>query len=203
MDPTEPPVGAFEDAFESESLELVRRIRAGDQEAWNELFDRYHDALLLAVRMRLGEGLRRHLQSEDVFQSVALDAFKALPGFEYRGEGSLQRFLRTLVLNKIRDRADTYGALKRAGDEPLSEAHREGLAAPGSEPGYRDPETYERLERALKSLPEELREVLLLRQVEGLSHRELAARTGRGEDAVRKLYSRALARLTLAMGPRS
>lgn len=214
---------------ESASLDLVGRIRAGDEAAWNDLYRRYHDQLLLVVRMRLGRRLRGFLQSEDVFQSVALDALSALQRFEYRGPGSLQRFLNTLVVNKIRDRADTFGAAKRAGAVPLSDAIADGLAAPpdgggggrdglggaahgaganaGTGPGaggpdgvrYLDGPRYERLERALAALPDDMREILLLRKVDGLSSQEVAALQGKSDAAVRKASSRALARLTTLM----
>lgn len=176
-------------------MDLVQRIRQGDRGAWNELYERYHDQLLLAVRLRLGPGLRRFLSSEDIFQSVALEAFHALGQFEYRGEGSLERYLRTLVVNKIRDRADTFTAEKRAGAVSLDE----NLSAPGAEsggPSYHDSERYERLERALNTLPPEQRELIVLRKLENLSSQEVGARLGLGDDAVRKAFSRAMARLT-------
>jgi RNA polymerase sigma-70 factor (ECF subfamily) len=185
------PVGPSE----SKTLELLSRVRGGEDGAWNELFRRHHDQLLFAVRMRLGPDLRKHLQSVDIFQSVALESLRALEGFEYRGPGSLNRFLNTLVTNKIRDRADTFRAHKRAGTVPLPD---DISSAPES--AYQDPELYERLERSLASLPEDFREVLLLRKVEGLSSKEVAERLDKSDEAVRKSYSRALARLTLAMG---
>ncbi len=179
-------------------MDLVQRIRQGERGAWNELYQRYHDQLLLAVRMRLGPGLRRFLSSEDIFQSVALEAFRALGGFEYRGEGSLERYLRTLVVNKIRDRADTFAAEKRAGGVTLDADLAASLAAPGASlegPTYRDAERYERLERALNALSAEQRELIVLRKLEGLSSQEVAARLGLGDDAARKAFSRAMARL--------
>jgi len=185
--PGEPP--------ESETLALLQQIRAGDGEGWRVLYERYHDPLLFWVRMHLGASLRRFLQSEDVFQSAAVEWLRDLERFEYRGEGSLQRYLRRLILNKIRDRADFYAAEKRRPAEPLDED-----ALPDTAVAYRDHETYERLERALADLPEELREVVLLHKIEGLSTKEIAARTGKSDDAVRKSYSRALARLALRMG---
>jgi RNA polymerase sigma-70 factor (ECF subfamily) len=175
-------------------MDLVRRIRRGDRVAWTELYERYHDQLLLSVRMRLGPGLRRYLQSEDIFQSVALEAFRSLERFEYRGEGSLERYLRTLVVNKIRDRADVFAAQKRAGTLSLEDTHVESLPAPG--PSYHDAKRYERLERALNALAPEQRELIVLRKLEGLSSQEVAAHLGLGDDAARKAFSRAMARLT-------
>jgi RNA polymerase sigma-70 factor (ECF subfamily) len=184
---------------ESRSLELVRRIQGGEDAAWNELYMRYHDQLLLAVRTRLGERLRAHLQSEDIFQSVALDALDALRAFEYRGPGSLERFLRTLVMNKIRDRADTFGAQKRRGGVPLTDAVLASASDPATEVRYHDTETYARLEAALGTLPDEQREIVLLRRVDGMSSKEVAEHLGKSDESVRKAYSRALARLATAM----
>jgi RNA polymerase sigma-70 factor, ECF subfamily len=174
-------------------MELVRRIQRGEREAWNELFARYHDQLLLGVRLRLGAGLRRHLESEDIFQSVALEAFRELERFEYRGQGSLERYLHTLVLNKLRDRADTFAAAKRAGAVRLDESLAADL--PAREPSYHAA-GFERLERALQALPADARELIVLRKLEGLSSQEVAAHLGTSDAAVRKAYSRALAQLT-------
>jgi RNA polymerase sigma-70 factor (ECF subfamily) len=182
---------------ESGSLDLIKRLQAGDSGAWSELYRRYHDQLLFAARMRLGSRLRAFVQSEDIFQSVARDAFLALRRFEYRGPGSLERYLRQMVLNKIRDQADMAGAQKRAGAVPLDAELADSLAARGSEPHYHDEAAYERLEHALSALPEELREILLLRKIDGLTSQEVAERTGKTDAAVRKAMSRALARLAL------
>lgn len=178
----------------SVSMDLVQRIQDGDRAAWNELYERYHDQLLLSVRMRMGANLRRYLQSEDIFQSVALEAFQSLGRFEYRGEGSLERYLRTLVVNKLRDRADTFGADKRSGAVPLDPGTADSI--PARAPSYHDAERYERLERALKAMPEEQRELIVLRKLEGLSSQEAAAHLGMSDDATRKAFSRAMARLT-------
>ena len=52
----------------------------------------------------------------------------------------------------------------------------------------------------LAKLPEDYREVIILRNLEGLSHEEVAARMGRTVGAVRMLWVRALAQLRLAVG---
>ncbi|MCE9594412.1 MAG: sigma-70 family RNA polymerase sigma factor [Planctomycetes bacterium] len=185
---------------ESASLELVARIQGGDSRAWDELYRRYHDQLLFTVRMRLGSGLRSVLQSEDVFQSVALDALSALKRFEYRGPGSLERYLKQMVLNKIRDRAKAFGAAKRAGQLVGAEAAFDDLAAPrDAEVGYYEAAVYVRLERAIAGLPDEMREVLLLRRIEGLSSLEVAERLGKSDASVRQIASRAMARLATRM----
>jgi RNA polymerase sigma-70 factor (ECF subfamily) len=182
---------------EEETLELLGRIRAGEADGWRELYERYHDPMLFWIRAHLGAGLRRHLQSEDVLQSAAMAWFRDLERFEYRGKGSLHAFLRRLILNKIRDRADFFAAQKRGEPETLDESR---LPAEGAAVAYRDAATYEALEEALAALPEDLRQVVLLHKVDGLPTKEIAAQLGKSDDAVRKTYSRAIARLALRMG---
>jgi len=190
------------DADGDVSLELVQRIQAGDRSAWEDLYARYHDPLLFAIRCRIGAGLRSRLQSEDVLHSVVLDALRDLGRFEHRGPGSLSHYLHVCVLNKLRNKAEYHAALKRSGDVPLTDSLCERLATRGSEePAYVDDERFGRLERALPGLPEEMREVVLLRSIEGLSNREAAEALGRSEDAASKLYNRALARLGALMKP--
>lgn len=179
------------------TLELVARARAGEREAWNDLYRRVHDPLLLAVRARLGARLRGALESEDVLQSVVKDALADIDRFEPRGPGSLQRWLATCVLNKIRTHARRQVVRERvelAGPEALERA------APEERPRYLASERFERLEIALDALSEEMREVVLLRAIEGRSNAEAAELCGKHPDAVSKAYNRALARLALAVG---
>ncbi len=183
------------------SQDLVRRIHGGDQNAFDELYRRFHDPLLLAIRARLGKGLRARLASEDILQSVFCAALDDLRGFESRGPGSLARFLFTCVLNKMRSKASWFAADKRRGDVRLTESVAAAVPdARGAAITYRDEPAYERLERALLVLPEPMREVILLRRVEGLTNQEAAAALCRSEEATSKLYNRALARIGMHLG---
>ncbi|MGE3172087.1 MAG: RNA polymerase sigma factor [Planctomycetota bacterium] len=183
------------------SIDLVRRIQAGDTAAWDELYMRYRDRLLLSIRCRLGPTLRARLQSEDVLHSVFGDVLHHdLRGFAPQ-PGGLDRYLHTCVLNKIRNKADFFGAQKRRGDAPLTDSLAGRLpAAVGGELGYVDAARYERLERAIGQLPVEMREALLLRRIEGLGNQEVAAELGKSPEAASKLYNRALARLGTLLG---
>lgn len=183
------------------SAELVRRIQAGDASAWEDLYRRYHDALLFSIRCRLSPALRARVGSEDVFQSVVRAALSDLGRFEPRGPGSLSRYLHTAVLNRIRNAADWHGAAKRAGEVPLTDSALERLAAPERAPEYLDLERWSKLERALADLEPDAREVVLLRTVEGSSNLDAAARLGRTPESTSKLYHRALARLGARLDP--
>ena len=178
------------------SMELVLRVKRGDRSAWEDLYRRYHDPLLLAIRARLGRKLRSHLQSEDVLQSVVKDALSDLAKFEPRGPGSLAHYLHVCVLNKIRVKAQYHGAAKRDGGVALSDSLAERLAQPkASEAAYFEPERFGRFEQGIAGLPESMREVILLRTVEGLSNANAAHVLGKSPEAASKLYNRALARL--------
>jgi RNA polymerase sigma-70 factor (ECF subfamily) len=181
---------------EEGSLEVLRRAQAGDRSAFEQLYLRHRDALLLSVRCRLSPSLRARLSSEDVLQSVVADVLSDIGRFEPRGQGALAHWLHAAVLNKLRNKADWYGASKRAGDMQLSDSLVGRLAARSQDaPGYLEPERWVALEAALAGLPAEMREAVLLRTIEGLSNADAAAALRKSPDAASKLYQRALARL--------
>jgi RNA polymerase sigma-70 factor (ECF subfamily) len=183
------------------SIDLVRRIHEGDGRAWDELYLRYRDRLLLSIRCRLGFHLRARLESEDILHSVFRDALSDIHRFHPAHPQALNRYLHACVLNKIRTKADYYAAQKRAGEVPLSDSIIGGIPNPaGAVPQYADSERFERLERAMARLPDEMREIILLRGIEELPNREAAEVMGKSPEAASKLYNRALARLAVWIG---
>ncbi|MBL8750442.1 MAG: sigma-70 family RNA polymerase sigma factor [Planctomycetes bacterium] len=179
---------------EASSIELLRRARGGEASAFDLLFRRHRDELLLAVRAGMGPRLRAAMQSEDVLQSVAMEAFAALQRREPQADG-FTRLLRRIVRHRLIDRARALR--RRPGVAPLTPSVEDALATP-SPPTYDDPR-YERIERALRVMPAELREVIRLRRFDGLSSQEVATRLHRSDAAVRQLFSRAMARLTMEL----
>ncbi|MEO6594508.1 MAG: sigma-70 family RNA polymerase sigma factor [Planctomycetota bacterium] len=182
---------------ETGSLVLLRRLRDGAKGAFDELYRRHHDELLLAVRAGMGPRLRAAMQSEDVLQSVAMEAFAVLQRSDEPPAGGFTALLRRMVRHRLVDRARALRRRKRTGSVPLTDSVAQGLGTPVP-PRYADPR-YQRLERALLALPVELRDVIRMRRFDGLSSQDVAARTGRSDDAVRKVFSRAMARLTVLL----
>jgi RNA polymerase sigma factor (sigma-70 family) len=176
--------------------EMIARIQEGDRGSWDALWRRLHDDLLFVVRCRLGPELRTHLESEDILQSVALEALGEVPTFAPRGAGAFRHFLHMLVTRKIRDRAAGFAAKKRHGTVALDQ----DVVGTASAIRYHDAERYEALERALLQLEAPEREVVLLHRIDGLPTKEIATRMHQSDAAVRKLYSRALARLRELLG---
>jgi len=182
------------------TLGLIADAQRGDREALERVFQRCHDHLLLAVRLRLGRRLRSVLESGDVFQSVALEVLRDLGDFVPRGSGSFRRYLNQLVLNKIRDRARYFDAGKRRAAPSAPRERLEDLPARESAAGYLDPlGRFERLEREIARLPEDMRRVVILRRVDGLPSKEVARLLGKSDATVRKTYSRALGRIAARM----
>ncbi len=190
-----PPLPPPED-----SIDLVQRIQAGDDAAWERLYLRFRDRLLLSIRCRLGASLRAKLESEDILHSMFRDALSDLQRFVPQGPSSVNHYLHTCVLNKIRSKAEHFGALKRRGEVALTDSMLAALPnAADSEPRYSDFDTFDRLERALARLPDETREVILLRLVEDVPNQDVAVSLGKSPEAASKLYQRGLARLAVLM----
>ena len=184
---------------------LVAGAKAGDPEALQALYDRYRHRVLSVVRVRMGSLLRSRMESQDLVQSVMLESLKDLGSFEYRTEGAFLHWLSTLAERKIRDKVDYLSAKRRdagaeaelpAGDEePLAETR---LARSPSQLAAQAEELL-RLEEAIRRLPKEQTEMLVMAKLEGLSYGEIAGLTGKSEAAVRMLVVRAITALTALM----
>lgn len=184
-----------------ETAGLLLRIRAGDEEAWTPLFERFHGRLRLYVRHRLGRALGARVEVEDVVQETWLRAFAAVEGFEAAGESAFLRFLTTLARHVIADLARAARAAKRDGRERRLDrtawstaGGAAAVAARTRGPATRVEAAEEArlLEEAFARLSPEHRVVIALRQFEQLPAAEVAARTGRTTGAVHALYRRAL-----------
>ncbi len=186
----------------STSVQLLERARAGSNQALGTLLGRCGPKLLALIRARLGASLRRETESRDLLQSTLL---KALVHFEeFRGErGSLMAWLARIAENEIRDLATYHGRARRDAARRVSlDASPEAaflIARVRSQTSLvAQGERLERVERALETLSAEHREVIVLRMLEERGFAEVAERMGRGPEACRMLFVRAMTALTLA-----
>jgi RNA polymerase sigma-70 factor (ECF subfamily) len=105
---------------EAEAL-LVRQVRAGDADAWNDLIARYEGRLLAFAEARLG-----HRQSsEDVVQETFIGFLRSLPNFD--GRRCLEGYLFSICAHKLTDHLRREG---RRPALPLSSAGMSGSAEP-------------------------------------------------------------------------
>ena len=145
--------------MERSDLELVERVLSrGDESAFRELYRRHSPVLFrLAVRLLGGSDP----DAGDVLQETWCRAFEGLRRFS--GGSSLRTWLGGVVVNCSREHIRT-----RAQSRSLPSA---GLASPPAGPG---PEREMDVRRALEALPEGFREVLVLHDVGGYTHEEIA-----------------------------
>ncbi|MCA8923297.1 MAG: sigma-70 family RNA polymerase sigma factor [Planctomycetes bacterium] len=185
---------------------LSERAKRGEREAYEALFAQAVDRLRLFVRLRLGPKLRERLDSEDVVQETYLEAHRDFARFECRDRDAFARWLCCLAEHRIRGLADHHGAAKRT--PPGGEASPSAAAEhPGEQTGpvtaaVRQ-EARERLAIAIAELPDEAREVLLLRHFQGRTLDEIARLTGLSATSVRRRIGegqRALGRALRAGG---
>jgi len=183
----------------TDTTTLLTRARQGETAAWDQLFVRAADRVLLYIRMRLGPKLRNQLESMDVLQEAYTVAVQALPELDLRGEEAFVAWLCRIAERRMADLADYHGAQKRqppgralpvvelleqarhSGTDPITAAERS--------------ETRRQLEQAIERLEPEERDVLLDRFFEQRTHDDIAARLGRSPSGVRKLLGRALHKL--------
>jgi RNA polymerase sigma-70 factor (ECF subfamily) len=149
---------------------------------------------------------------EDLLQEVSLEVHREIGKFRGESEREFLAWLRQILASILSNQVRHYfGTLRRdprrerrfaAELDGSSRAADGGLIAPHSTPSQQASrrERDVLLADALGTLPAAYREVIVLRQLEGLSFPEIAARMGRTEDSVKNLWIRALARLRTALG---
>jgi RNA polymerase sigma-70 factor (ECF subfamily) len=182
---------------------LLRRVRAGDAQAANELVDTYGPALRRHVRMQLTDPhLRRYLDTLDVFQSVLCNFFFRIAAgeFDLRAPQQLTGLLATMarrrILNYARDERTRRRDARRVvpnGDEALADVADTAPTPPEAAANA------EILQRALEELSAEER-ALIEERGEGLSWEEIAERHNDSAEALRKRLNRAIERVTRSLG---
>jgi RNA polymerase sigma-70 factor (ECF subfamily) len=185
-----------------ESTLLLRAARQGSREALGELYARYGSRLLAFIRVRMGRDLRAHVESRDILQGTLLKSFQRIEQFEGGDGATLMGWLMRIAENEIRDQVDYQHRRRRdvdaavpldAGGIDVAARVRSALSEAVVN------EEAERLGAALETLEPDHREVIVLRKLEELSFKEVAARMGRSEDACRMLLARAMVALTLRL----
>ena len=178
---------------------LLRAASRHDEAAVSTLLQQHLPALRAFVRLKAGPSLLARESCSDLAQSVCRDVLENADRFRFGGEPEFRKWLFTIALRKIADRAEHWRAGKRdparerAG---LDEQEIRGLAevwTPSRQAAAR--EELQRAEEAFLRLAPEKQEVVLMSRLMGLSHAQIAQELGKTEVAVRSMLSRALAEL--------
>ncbi len=169
--------------------ELVQRARRGDELAFGLLVRRYQRAAYAVAYSVTG----RHEDAEDAAQESFLVALERLD--ECRSPERFAGWLMTIVRNRSRNLVRRE-SLREMDQVPL------GASARGPTPDRvtETQELRERLEDALGSLPEVQREIVLLHDLEGWKHREIADRLDLPSGTVRSHLHFARKALRKALG---
>jgi len=188
-------------------LELLGAARGGGTQALGELLQLYRNYLTILATTQLDRRLQRRMNPSDLVQETMLAAHRDFEGFHGGSEAELLAWLRQILVNALRTAIDThFNAQKRdmrreVSIEQVSQALDKSvvnfgnvLADRGSSPS----EPMRRRERAveladqLAKLRPEYRDVIVLRNLQGLSFAEIAERLERKSGTVRMLWLRAM-----------
>lgn len=166
----------------ADERELIARVRQGDPSAWRIFYDSHVDAVHRAI-YRL---VRRSDWAAELSQDVFVKAFEHLSTF--RGASSIATWLRVLAARTAIDelrrqtRERRHVVLDCAAEVPLSE--------PRFDPILRD-----RIAAAIDGLPERLRLVFVMHDLEGFTHNEIGTLLDVPAGTVRRQVSEARAAL--------
>jgi RNA polymerase sigma-70 factor (ECF subfamily) len=191
-------------------LALLSAARRGDGNALGDLTQLYRNYLQILARVQIDRHLRRRLSPSDLVQETLVKACRNFQQFQGKSEKELLAWLRTILINALRsavehefkagkrnlrrevslhdalaDLANSVNQLDQAlvcqGPSPSNQAARRELAAVMAD--------------QIAALPADYRDVLVLRNLEGIAFDEIAQRMNRSVGAVRVLWLRALRRL--------
>ena len=199
---------------ESQSPSQIRTEQSSDQPA--DWLMKYEPWLKLLARLEIDSRFHGKFSASDAVQQTMMEAWRDWNAF--RGSEHAQRlaWLRKILAHQLAHLARRYaGAQKRDVSREVSLEHSltqssvrlenmlaADLTSPSNALIAREREVM--VAQVLDRLPEEYREVIVLRNLENRGYAEIAAHMQRSEGAVRMLWVRALERLrkeTLAMDP--
>ncbi len=162
--------------------------------------------LLAYIQHNLGPALRKKLEPDDILQEVILAALGSLSTFDVPGRDPFKLLCQMAEQRIIDAHRHHVAAQKRSAEREISidaPAGDEGfgfaklLAASMTSPSqaFSRGQKELHLQEAIRNLPEEQRELLRLRYVEGLPTKEIADRFAKTDGAVRVLLTRTLSKL--------
>jgi RNA polymerase sigma-70 factor (ECF subfamily) len=179
---------------------LIREFRAGNEAAFTRLVKKYQQQVFNFIFHHSG----RQAEVEDLAQEVFLKVYTHLAKFESRA--AFRTWLYRITLNVCIDHARKRKLRRMLALDSLSDWTRNRLsssraAAPSPQAAVEAHELNERIQRGLERLPEEFRQALVLRDLEGLNYDEIAEITGASLGTVKSRISRGRERMRKWLTP--
>lgn len=192
--------------------ELLLRAKAGDRDALGLAVEHYRGYLMLLARTQIGRRLQGKADASDLVQETFLEVHQHIGRFRGSSEAEFLSWLRTILAAVLSNHVRRYlGTRQRDArleqalavelDDTSGMMQRELVAAcstPSRNAVKR--EALVILANALEQLPEDYRQVIMLRHLEGLPFAEVATRMGKTVPSVQNLWVRALHRLKQTVG---
>ena len=178
------------------SVELLAKVRAGDDGALERLLQRHVPLLRRWAGGRLPAWARDRDDTDDLVQETVVRTLRRIEAFDPQHEGALQAYLRQALMNRIRD------AIRRADCRPQEVPLDEEMAGHDVSPLEQaiGRESVARYDAALAELRAQDREAIIGRIELGQSYEELANALGKPSgEAARLAVHRALLRLAEVM----
>lgn len=169
------PTEATATAHDSDML-LVERSVAGDQKAFEFLVIKYQRR----IQRLIGRMVRDVDLVEDIAQETFIRAYRALA--QFRGDAQFYTWLYRIAVNTAkkalmdmrRDPTVSENSFKSADDDETSMLENELTSSETPDAVLASKEIAEMVNSAMEALPEELRQAITLREIEGLSYEEIS-----------------------------
>jgi RNA polymerase sigma-70 factor (ECF subfamily) len=189
---------------------LLAHARQGDRTSLGAIAELYSNYLKLLARVQIDRHLQRRLSPSDLVQETFVKAWANFGQFRGQTEQELLAWLRSILVNAVKSaierelKAGKRNARREVSlhervahldrsVEQIDRALVSQISSPSVQAARR--ETAAIVADQLAALPAHYREVIVLRNLEGASFDEIAAKMGRSKSAVRSLWVRALDRL--------
>ena len=143
---------------------------------------------------------RNSTEAEDLVQETCLRALRGMDGLRSNDSAKSWLFtiLRNIWLNQLRHRRTVPELIELDADENSASEPTDSTQDPHAD--YVSQVEREQVQAAIRQLPVEFREIIILREYEELSYQEIAALLGIGQSSVRNHLSRGLTKLQTAVG---
>jgi RNA polymerase sigma-70 factor (ECF subfamily) len=199
-------------AIANEDSALVAELQAGSERAFAELIAQYHQQIYSLI----SRSLQDPADAADITQEVFIKVFRSIRNFH--GDSSLRTWLYRIALHEASNQRRWWSRHKRqeiAMEAPYcmrceadSEEDPLSLGATLADAGYSpfdfasQQELRQRVEAALREVPQAFRTVVVLREMEGFAYEEIAEILGVNLGTVKSRLTRGRAALRLLLAPR-